>query len=93
MRTDAAKIRITSAGATALCLSCHGPLESHQQTVLDTYAVQLWWCQCCNIWWGSGASQHDVNDRASFCRTHPVALAARISRLSSLDDRTVRRRA
>jgi hypothetical protein len=93
MRTDAAPITITSASATALCLSCHGPLESHQQTVLDIYVVELWWCQSCNIWWGNGASQHDDNDRASFCRTHPVALAARVNRLSSLDDQAIRRRA
>ena len=93
MRTDAPQITITSTGATAMCLSCHGPLESHRQTVLDIYAVELWWCHSCNIWWGNGASEHDVNDRASFCRTHPVALAARINRLSSLDDQAVRRRA
>jgi hypothetical protein len=93
MRTDASQITITSTAATAMCLGCHGPLESHHQTVLDTYVVKLWRCESCNIWWGDGASQHDVNDRATFCRTHPVALAARINRLSSLDDQAIRRRA
>jgi hypothetical protein len=60
--------------------------------VLDTYVVELWWCQGCNIWWGSGSSQRDINDRAVFSRTPPVALAARIDRLASLDESAVGRR-
>jgi len=75
----------TSTSGTAQCLACHGSLESHRQTVLDTYVVELWWCQGCNSWWGSGSSQRDINDRAFFCRTPPGALAARIDRLASLD--------
>jgi hypothetical protein len=92
MRTDVSHMPRASATAAALCRSCHGPLENHRQTVLDTYVVELWWCEACNIWWGSGSSQHDVNDRASFSRTPPVALAARVDRLSSLDEQTFRRR-
>jgi len=76
----------TSTYGTAMCLACHGPLESHRQTLLDTYVVELWWCQGCNTWWGIGSSQRDVNDRAVFCRTSPGALAARIERLASLDE-------
>ena len=78
--------------AAALCVACHGPLEKHHQTVLDTYIVELWWCQDCNSWWGSGASQRDVNDREVFCRTHPGVLAARIDRLSSIEVPVLRRR-
>lgn len=92
MRTDAAHTAHASTGPTALCLACHGPLESHRQTVLDTYVVELWWCQGCHIWWGSGSSQRDVNDRAVFCRTSPGALAARIERLASLDEPALVRR-
>ena len=77
---------------TALCIACHGPLESHRQTVLDIYVVELWWCQGCNTWWASGSSQRDVNDRAVFCRTSPRTLAARIDRLASLDEPVLVRR-
>ena len=82
-----------STGAAALCLTCHGPLETDRQTVLDRYVIELWWCPDCNIWWGNGSSQDDINDRAVFCRTHPVALAARINRLTSIEPVPVRRRA
>jgi len=77
---------------TALCRDCHRPLESHRQTVLDTYVVELWWCWGCNMWWGSGSSQRDINDRAFFCRTPPGALAARLDRLASLDEPALGRR-
>jgi hypothetical protein len=93
MRTDASHTLLASTCAAALCVACHGPLESHRQTVLDTYETELWWCQCCNTWWGSGSSQRDVNDRAVFCRTHPSALAARLNRLASIDQPAFRRRA
>jgi ribosomal protein L37AE/L43A len=82
----------TATAAAALCLACHGPLESERRTVLDRYVVELWWCRDCNAWWGSGSSQDDVNDRAVFCRTHPVALAARMNRLASIEPVPVRRR-
>jgi hypothetical protein len=82
----------TSTVAAAFCLACHGPLESERQTVLDRYVVELWWCPDCNTWWGSGSSQDDVNDRAVFSRTHPVALAARINRLTEIEPALVRRR-
>jgi hypothetical protein len=92
MRSDASGMPHTSTRAAALCLACHGPLESQRQTVLDTYIIEVWWCQDCNSWWGTGWSQHDVNDRAVFCRTPPVALAARIERLASVNEPRPRRR-
>jgi len=92
MGTDASHMPRASTFDTALCVACHGPLERHRQTVLDTYVVELWWCQDCFSWWGSGSSQRDTNDRAVFCRTSPGALAARIDRLSSLDELVVARR-
>ena len=90
MRTDASHM-CASTCDTALCLACHRPLESHRQTVLDTYVVELWWCRACNMWWGNGASQRDSNDRTVFCRTSPSALAARLDRLASLDPPVGRR--
>ena len=90
MRTDASHMCASTCG-TALCLTCHRPLESHRQTVLDIYIVELWWCQGCNTWWGSGSSQRDSNDRAVFSRTPPAALAARLDRVASLDDALGRR--
>jgi len=92
MRTDVSLIPRTPACAAAQCVACHGPLESLRQTVLDTYVTELWWCQSCNTWWGSGSSQRDVNDRAVFCRTHPSVLAARLDRLSSNGEMAFRRR-
>jgi hypothetical protein len=92
MRMNVSQKSHTSTYGGAQCLACHGPLESHSQTVLDTYEVELWWCRDCNVWWGSGSSHRDVNDRADFCRTPPAALAARIERLSSLDDTAFARR-
>ena len=92
MRTDISSLALTATCTAAQCIACHGPLESHRQTVLDRYAVELWWCQHCNIWWGSGSAQHDTSDRADFCRTHPVALAARVDRLTSIYEPAVRAR-
>ena len=93
MRTDVSSLPRATTCATAQCLACHGPLESHSQTVLDRYVVELWWCQDCNMWWGSGSAQHDTTDRAVFSRTPPVALAARVERLTSIHEPAVRRRA
>jgi hypothetical protein len=92
MGMDASDLPRASNFETALCVACHGPLERHRQTVLDTYVVELWWCQGCYAWWASGSSQRDINDRAVFCRPTPSALAARIDRLASLDELVVGRR-
>jgi hypothetical protein len=92
MRTDASHMPHASTCGTAFCLACHRPLENLQQTVLDIYVVDLWWCQGCNSWWGSGSSQRDINDRAVFCPTPPAVLAARLDRLASLDQPAFGRR-